>query len=90
MPPSTAIFTFHEQLLSLVCEGSTLGSIPYHGGPLDKCPECPFDGVVPYVRQPNDKSAGIPSTGVKCPSPDCSHIFDIDELLGWKVGDSLP
>ena len=84
MSPFDVIKQFHEQFLSFVCRGNMLGCLAYNGGPLAKCEECDFEGVVPCVVQPENGELLI-EQNVKCPSPSCSFVFDVNKLFGWKV-----
>ena len=82
MSPFDVIGLFHEQFLQFVCQGNMLGSLAYNGGPLAKCEECDFEGVVPCVEQPENGECLI-EQNVECPSPSCSFVFDVNKVLGW-------
>ena len=77
--PFVVIKLFHEQFLSVVCQGNMLGSLAYNGGPLAKCGECSFNGVVPCVVQPENGESE--SAVVDCPSDFCSNTFNVNELM---------
>ena len=80
MSPFDVIKMFHEQFLSFVCQGNMLGCLAYNGGPLAKCEECSFNGVVPCVVQLENGECTVKAT-VKCPSSSCSFLFDVNKLL---------